>query len=162
MPKSTTARRPQKPAKPRSDFPLFPHASGRWAKKVRGKFAYFGKVANDPKGEAALLLWLDQKDDLLAGRTPRAKLSGVTVRDLCNHFLTSKKHALDSREIASRTFAEYHASCERIIEAFGKERLVTDLGTADFEKYRAARQDMGSGAHRQRSPARANALQVRV
>lgn len=46
--------------KPREDFPLFPHATGRWAKKVRGKFHYFGKVTEDPKGKAALVLWLDQ------------------------------------------------------------------------------------------------------
>ncbi len=56
--------------KPRNDFPLFPHARGYWAKKVRGKFLYFGKIANDPRGEAAIQRWQDEKDDLLAGRTP--------------------------------------------------------------------------------------------
>ena len=39
-------------------------------KKVRGRFSFFGKVADDPKGEKALEPWLEQKDDLLAGRTP--------------------------------------------------------------------------------------------
>ena len=50
-----------KPKKPRIDFPLFPHARGYWAKKVRGKLLYFGKVADDPKGEAALQKWADDE-----------------------------------------------------------------------------------------------------
>ena len=79
-----------KPRKPRTDFPLFPHASGRWAKKIRGKFSYFGKVADDPKGQAALQLWLDRRDDLLAGRTPHSG-DGLTIRELCNRYLSVKE-----------------------------------------------------------------------
>src|SRR5262249_32671288 len=68
-----------RPKKPREDFPLFPHASGRWCKKVLGRAVYFGKVADDLKGERALNLWLEQRDDLLAGRTPRVAGDGLTV-----------------------------------------------------------------------------------
>ena len=74
MPKGT---RKSPAGKPHPDFPLFRHATGRWTKKVKGRFHYFGKVADDPEGEKALNLWLDQKDDLLAGRTPRTKAEGL-------------------------------------------------------------------------------------
>ncbi len=137
MPKLIRKPTPGKPAKPHPDFPLFPHATGRWAKKVRGEFRYFGKVANDPKGEAALLLWLDQKDDLLAGRTPRTKSDGLTVRDLVNRFLTAKRHQIDACEITQRTFDDYYQTCGRLTKAFGIDRLVSDLASDDFELLRA-------------------------
>ena len=127
-----------KPAKPRPDFPLFPHANGRWAKKVRQRLIYFGKWADDPKGVAALDLWLDQKDDLLAGRTPRVSADGLTVRDLCNKFLTAKEQQRDAGDITGTTFTEYFGSCAMVVEAFGKKRLVVDLAADDFQALRAS------------------------
>lgn len=124
--------------KPRPDFPLFPHVTGRWAKKVRGKFVFFGKTADDPKGEKALELWLDQKDELLAGRKPHPKTDGFTIKDLCNRFLTAKQLQLDAGEITQRTWNDYKLSTDRIVGQFGKTRLVTDLGSDDFEALRAS------------------------
>jgi integrase len=131
---STARRARSKPAKPYPDFPLFPHATRRWAKKIRGVMHYFGPW-EDPDG--ALKKYLDQKDDLHAGRTPRPTEGELTVRDLVNRFLTSKKLLADSGDITVRTFADYHASCERVVAAFGKNRLVADLAADDFEKLRA-------------------------
>lgn len=122
----------KKPAKPRPDFPLFPHASGRWAKKVRGKFHYFGKVADDPKGVAALDLWNEQKDDLLAGRTPRPKGDGPTVGDLVNKFLRGKELKRDSGAISHRTFLDYLIVARFVVESLGKSRLLDDIRPDDF------------------------------
>jgi integrase len=118
------------------DFPLFPHLRGYWAKKVRGKTEYFGKVADDPQGKAALEKWLDAKDDLLAGRRPRATGDGLTVRDLCNRFLTNRQHKMQAGELSPVSFYDYHAACAKIVEAFGPRRLVADLDASDFEALR--------------------------
>jgi integrase len=136
-----------KAVKPRADFPLFPHQAGYWCKKVRGKLHYFGKVANDPKGQAALSKWLEQRDDLLAGRVPRVKVEGLTVRDLCNRFLSAKRDLLDADEINPRTFADLHATCKRVGKAFGWDRPVSDLVADDFDRLRRASASLW-GPHR--------------
>jgi integrase len=146
--KRTPATR--KPAKPYADFPLFPHATGRWAKKIRGRFAFFGPWA-DPQG--ALARYVAQRDDLYAGRVPRdrgpvaanalstssAPGSGgeATLRDLVNHFLTAKQRRMDSGDMGRRSFADYHATCGRLVEAFGVHRLVDDLSSSDFGALRS-------------------------
>ncbi|MBA3315131.1 MAG: hypothetical protein H0T47_17815 [Planctomycetaceae bacterium] len=127
-----------KPRKPRPDFPLFPHASGRWAKKIKGKFSYFGKVADDPEGVAAVEKYLDQRDDLQAGRKPRDKNSGPTVRDLCNGFMASKRHLLDTRELSPKTFTGYHATVLLLADHFGRSRAIADLRPEDFDGLRAS------------------------
>jgi hypothetical protein len=84
-----------KPRKPRPDWPLYPHRSGQWAKKIRGKTHYFGPW---PAPEAALQKYLDERDDLHAGRTPHSKRGGLTMRELCNRFLSAKQqHATLAR-----------------------------------------------------------------
>jgi integrase len=119
--------------KPRPDFPLTPHPSGRWCKKVRGRLHYFGRL-DDP--QAALDKWLDQKDDLLAGRTPRMAGDELTIRDLCNRFCTLKKSQVETSEIGQRHFDDIFRDCALIVAQFGKTRLVTDLVPHDFEAFR--------------------------
>jgi hypothetical protein len=108
MIKTTTKRPTGKVGKPRPDFPLFPHATGRWAKKVLGRLVYFGSTANDPKGVAALGKWLQEKDALLAGREPRAADPEATkIKELCKAFLSHKKALLEAAELAERSYQEY-------------------------------------------------------
>lgn len=134
---SSKSKSVRKPAKPRKDFPLFPHGNGYWAKKVRGKIKYFGKVSDDPKGVKAEALWNEQKDDLLAGRKPRKTGDGLTIRELCNRFLNFKLKRLKTGEITARTFHDYKSSTDRLIAVFGKNRLVDDLAADDFEQLRS-------------------------
>ncbi|NQU20611.1 MAG: tyrosine-type recombinase/integrase [Candidatus Nealsonbacteria bacterium] len=134
MANSTRKRAVKKPAKPYPDFPLFAHATRRWAKKIRGKLVYFGPW-DDPDG--ALQRYLDDKDDLHAGRTPQGKTIGLTVRDLVNHFLTFKQQKVEREEIAQHTFQLYHKACGRLVRAFGRSRLVSDIRSEDFSRLNA-------------------------
>jgi len=122
-----------KPTKPHRDFPLYAHASGQWAKKIRQHVHYFGAWA-DP--QAALQVYLRQKDDLLAGRTP-SNGDGLTIKALANSFLNSKKRLVECGEIRKSTFQDYHDTCKRIVKVFGSNALVSSLRPLDFEKLRS-------------------------
>src|SRR3954469_445813 len=84
--------KPTKPAKPYPEFPLTAHPAGYWCKKIRGKLHYFGRWA-DP--DAALAKYLEQKDDLHAGKRARADPDTLTVKDVANGYLNAKQAALD-------------------------------------------------------------------
>lgn len=122
-----------KPAKPRPDFPLFPHAAGVWAKKIRGKMYYFGPW-EDPDG--ALAKYNEQKEALHAGKKPRATTDGTTVKEACNHFLAAKEALVNSGELSSRTWQDYKEASDEVVAAFTKGRLVMDLDADDFAKLR--------------------------
>src|SRR5256885_208111 len=123
------AVKPAKPAKPYPEFPLTAHPAGYWCKKIRGKVYYFGPW-DDVDG--ALKKYLEQKDDLHAGRTPRPDPEGVTVKDAANAFLNHKRDKMDAGELSVRTWAKYKEVTDLIVSAFGKNRLVADLRPADF------------------------------
>lgn len=126
----TPARKPTRKSgkKQDVDFPLWLHPSGRWCRKIKGRFHYFGR-----NKEAAAQKWADQKDDLLAGRTPRVKSDGLMIGDLAERFLNSKRKRVESGRLSPRTFADYLQTCTKVVGHFGKLRRVDDLAPDDFE-----------------------------
>jgi integrase len=94
---------------------------------------YFG-AWNDPDG--ALEKYLEQKDDLHAGRTPRPAQDALAVKDVCNTFLNEKQSRVDAGELSQRTWAEYKVASDAVIAAFGKRRRAADLGPDDFAALR--------------------------
>jgi integrase len=124
-----------KPAKPHPDYPLFPHGSGQWARKIRGKLFYFGSW-KDP--DSALAYYLEVKDDLIAGRRPRHGGSGeLTVENLCNLFLVSKKRLVETGDREPRTLEDYKTDAKRVVAEFGSTTLVEQLTPEDFAEFRA-------------------------
>ncbi len=150
MANSTRKKPGKKPAKPYPTFPLTAHPSGRWCKKIRGKLHYFGRWGTRQNGElttvdnlaeateAGLNEYLEVKDDLHAGRTPRPKSDGTTIAEICNSFLAAKEDLLNSGELAGETFRDYFSTCKRIASFFGRKRSVDDLTADDFTKFRAS------------------------
>lgn len=152
MPQSTRKRRPRKaasarPKKPYPDFPLSPHASGTWQKKIRGKIHYFGRWGRIVDGKMthiegdgwkeALEEYRVQAEALHAGLTPRPQSDSLTVADLCNRFLTDKKRRLDAGALTPRTYAEYKLTTDRLVSTFSRTRLVDDLAAEDFSRLRS-------------------------
>ena len=118
--------------KPYSDFPLFLHATGQWAKKIRGRTHYFGTDA-----DAALKRYVAQRDDLHAGRTPRGCGDGADLDHLTRRFLFSKEQLRDSGELTMRTWSDYHAACGRLLRVFAASTPIDAILPSDFERLRA-------------------------
>jgi integrase len=117
-------------------FPLTPHPTGRWCKKIRGKVYFFGKLTDG--WQSAEKRYKDEKDDLFAGRVPTARnKNGLRLVELCDRWMHYKRNLVRSGELKLRTWRDYHDTCERLLKVFGKNRLVEDLGPADFETLRA-------------------------
>ncbi len=86
------------PAKPYPEFPLWAHQNGQWCRKIRGKAHYFG-LWESP--ELALQRYLDEIDDIQAGRNPRSKTTTpelISVAEALNLYLS----AADAKREAAR------------------------------------------------------------
>lgn len=147
-----------RPSKPYPDFPLTPHASGTWQKKINGRIFYYGRWGKIVNGKMtrlpgdgwreALALYEAVREDDHTGRERRAALedgkvkvlrggtTNPTIADLCNHFRSAKGRQKDAGELSIRMYAEYVATTDRMVREFGMHRPIDDLRPADFAKYR--------------------------
>ncbi len=126
----------KKPTKPYAEFPLTAHANRQWCKKIRGKVHFFGVWA-DP--DAALAKYLDERDDLQAGRIPR-RLSAttLTVGDTVNLWLKRCDDLRVAGELESVTLNEYIRIGRQIVDHFGRNTDPEQLRPTDFASFRLA------------------------
>ncbi|MEO1616824.1 MAG: site-specific integrase [Planctomycetota bacterium] len=128
------AAKPVRPEKPYPDYPLTPHASGKWCKKVRGKLHYFG-TWDDPNG--ALSEWLAAEPHIRATGEKESDNTESDIRYLCNSFLDSKEQQRDGGDLSPRAYSDYKKACDRIVDHFGKSRLLSTIDAPDFQRLRA-------------------------
>jgi integrase len=125
-------QRPSKalPDKPYPDFPLRPHARGKWTKKIGGKSYYFG-TWDDPYAA------LREYESFVAGNgEPKATTGELNLIDAADLFLESKQSQVNEGTLVKRTLEEYVNTCQRFIEQMGRTRRPQDLRPADFGAYR--------------------------
>jgi integrase len=120
--------------KVRDKFPLWLHPSGQWAKKHRGHFHYFGTDR-----DAALKRFAVEWDDIKAGRKHRPKRdeTAAVLGDVVNAFLTAKRERVNTGEISDAMWGQYYATCDKVIDQFGRGRTVSDIQPEEFAKLRA-------------------------
>lgn len=149
MAKSTRSRKAIKPSKPYPDFPLTPHPSGRWCKRINGKLRFFGRWGHVKAGKLvrvddvgasateALDRFKAQRDDLYANREPEpapAAANGPILADIINGYLTDKKILVDVGKLTGRSFDEYRRTCGLVIKTFGRSRSIETLTSDDFRQ----------------------------
>jgi len=122
--------RPNLPAKPYPDFPLFAHQRGRWAKKILGKTRYFGRFADG--WQEALASYQRQRDDLYAGREPSECVAGLHLLDFVNDYLEDLKKRVDTDEVTVGHWSDCQRTGTMLCDYFGDSFPLEVLRPSDF------------------------------
>jgi len=126
--------RKNKPKKPYADFPLYPHASGMWAKRILGRLRYFG-AWHDPF--AALDRYIEDRDHLHAGQEPPGSGDNLDLDELANRYLEAKLLAVDAGEVGRRQYLECRRDAKRMLDCLGRRRASASLSAMDFARLRS-------------------------
>lgn len=124
----------KRPEKPYPGFPLFPHANGQWAKKIRGRTHYFGSFSNG--WEAAEALYHRQREDLHAGREPRECDDELTVPDLFTLYLEAAEVRVATGEMNPDSWKDTQRTGKYVSDYLGRNTPVAALRVTDFEALR--------------------------
>lgn len=132
------------PEKPYPEYPLYPHRSGKWAKKIKGRTVYFGRL-NDPDGALAEYTAHKAKLDSQAKLPSLRELPThsvfnppLTIRQAADKFIDSKRKAVDRGELGDRTLNELRRTTDKFCEIIGPV-AVTSIGPDHFTAFRDSR-----------------------
>ncbi|MFN3192681.1 MAG: tyrosine-type recombinase/integrase [Aureliella sp.] len=123
------------------------HKRGLWYKKFQGRFYYFYRCDDDPDGMFSKEKWRHDKHFLEQGKEPPAydpmgesctDSTTLTVKDLCNHWISSKETLLIAGELSKSTYDEYMATCQTLLKTVGKTLPAKLCGPQRFEAVRKA------------------------
>ena len=131
----------RKPKKPKGS-PFSVGSNGQWVKKVDGKLKGFGPW-DDHEGA------LRRYHELMTGRsTSPVEASGeVTVRQLCNQWLSHQNSKLENGELSQRSWDDNLRIAKRIVEVFGPNREADSLQPKDFKRLRKKITDHHKSLH---------------
>jgi Phage integrase, N-terminal SAM-like domain len=130
--------RVSRPKKPNPGFPLFANLNGQWCRKVKGKPYYFGKWADDLKGERALVDWNARQAAIMAG-TDNLRVApvtdGMTLVELMGRFLKALRTAMLSGDLSKTTYGDYLRELPVFVESVGESAIVAGLSPSHFGAY---------------------------
>ena len=134
-----------KTKRPRWPFPehgkLTAHPRRHWCKWMGGKTHYFGPWRMpDPDDEfarAALRRYLAFARAKEESQPVEIPPSDLTLDIAVNHYLTARDKHVEQGNLSVAQFVMYQEAGKLLIENFGREKLVRDLGPADFDFLRS-------------------------
>ncbi len=128
----------EKPPKPYPEYPLFPHASGQWAKKIKGSIRYFGLWSDHI---SALNLYESEKVAWEAGVNPRTLTlmsyisnKGLSLDDGVNIFLDYCDKNQEKGKITKRSYNDYVASAKLLFTVMPRTVTIDSMVPMHWER----------------------------